>query len=97
LCILLLPPAIAGSNKVKKSARLFSPFLSVSVTPREELLELRLSGELFHLELRDLQFTLLFQLPPNLGRGLLLLNSFNRYQLKLFMRKRAPRHPARNQ
>lgn len=38
---------------------------------REELLEFRLSGELFQLELRELQFTLLFQLPPSLARGTL--------------------------
>ena len=38
------------------------------MTLRAELLELRLSGELFQFELRELQFTLLFQLPPNLLR-----------------------------
>ena len=36
--------------------------VSVSVTLREELLELRFKGELFQFELRELQFTLLLQL-----------------------------------
>ena len=36
------------------------------MTPRAELLEFRLSGELFQFELREPHFALLFQLPPKM-------------------------------
>lgn len=43
---------------------------AVSVTLRAELLEFKLSGELFQFELRELHFALLFQLPPNMLRDI---------------------------